>query len=563
MNFLFNSPMGGDISKKISLSSQDNKRNIFSNDRDPSYVVYKSNSANYDLYNQSGTELIKNHLTSKIYTGSNENPYIKLWRDFDTIPGLRIKASDLAYLRYLGVYPMNRMVILRRFTEGQIIPADLTEVKFEPISTVIGWVPPEEGFGQISFNETWETTSSRFDVLLRKILAKEIFGVEDDTKMELMPIPGFAQGLVFELFNKAGLTTQNDEFSNWNSSNLPIGDPNMLQEGPYRDPNKQNLKSAFNFKFETTYEQKLIGDVDPGSAMIDIIDNLLAMGTSNVKYWWSEQSKVMIEAKRAASGTGNSYEQWYAFIKAILTSFLNGISGLIKGAKDMLKDTKNAAMASGTTFTDKMSDLFDPKSGELRTTIMSVLSSTVAKWRWEMRGSIELMVGGGDSSTPWYLTIGNPSSPWLATNHIVVNSITVSTSPEMGFNDQPLWLKAEIDCVLSRNLGKQEILRMFNNNFMRKYSEPNSQMSQKINSSPPIVNSDAPIPGANPSPIEATFDDEVPTPTKVKTKMTMEEYAEANGYEVVSSDDLEDKVLTSKSGSGVSKNNGASQSKSF
>ncbi len=85
------------------------------------------------------------------------------------------------------------------------------------------------------------------------------------------------------------------------------------------------------------------------------------------------------------------------------------------------------------------------------------MTSTIAIHRFRLRGSIELMTGGKISSTPWYLTLGNPYSPWLATNHIIITSASVETSPEMGFNDQPQWLKAKFTCEFSRSLGKQEV----------------------------------------------------------------------------------------------------------
>ena len=111
-------------------------------------------------------------------------------------------------------------------------------------------------------------------------------------------------------------------------------------------------------------------------------------------------------------------------------------------------------------------------AGVLMPLLDSILASTISIYRFKLRGSLELMVGGKDSSTPWYLTIGNPYSPWIATNHIIVKSASVDTSPDLGFNDQPQWLKVTFNCQFSRSLGKQELMRMFNNSFRRTYSDP-------------------------------------------------------------------------------------------
>ena len=105
----------------------------------------------------------------------------------------------------------------------------------------------------------------------------------------------------------------------------------------------------------------------------------------------------------------------------------------------------------------------------LKKAAQTVLTASIAKYRWELKGSIELMTGN-ESVTPWYLTIGNPYTPWLATNHIIVTGVEIDTSPEVGFNDMPMWLKATFTCGQSRNLGRNEIIKMFNNSFIRSYS---------------------------------------------------------------------------------------------
>jgi len=267
MSFLFsNDDNRKEVNKILNNTSQDNKFNIFKGS--PNYVVYKGN----------GNNTIKDQISDSIYKNDNKNnPYINLIREFRDKPSLEIKASDLSYLKNLGQYPMNRMIILRRFDEGLFVPENLDEMKSKPLSTVIGWLKDEQEFPEISFNETWGKTEQRFDTLLTNIINNQIKGGNNAGNTPIIPIPDFAQGILFEFYKDAGLT--GDENSNWGLNNIPVGDPNVLQEGPFRDPVGQNIKSSLVFDLETTYEQKLLGDVDPGSAMLDIIDNLFAMGT--------------------------------------------------------------------------------------------------------------------------------------------------------------------------------------------------------------------------------------------------------------------------------------------
>ena len=583
MDFLFsNQPNSDYITQQLNNTSSDNTRSVFNS----KYTVYKKN-VNSDIV--AGTTNIKNYIQKNVYNNENpsSNPYVKILRDptFTAVSGhpgagLRLKPSYFAYLKDLGVYPINRMAILRRFPEGVFVPENLGIMNAEPISTIIGWIKPDDNFGTINFNETWSTTNKRFDEKIADIVHK----VTKVDVANIIPIPSFAQGMLFEIYKKMGITNSNlsndesdDPTTNiWGLNNIPIGNPNVLKEGPFRDPETQNIKSSFNFELITTYEQKLLGDVDPGSAMLDILDNIYAMGTSNMAFYWSDSSKIIQEAKGAVSKRGNDLSEWWNVVKTVTESFWNTLKTLFTqtvteleaNAKTLVstnskkdkdaqtaneQSTKTAAASRAKLESDKATadsnankyknnpaakqayefwskrssddasaiakidnqGKTDPLSaakqsadtlaanagatsatvltkvvGEALKVIQTILTSTVAIHRFELRGSIELMTGGQDSSAPWHLTIGNPYSPWLNTSHIIVKSCSVETSNEMGFNDMPQRLTAKFTCEFSRSLGKQELMRMFNNTYKREYtSAPTTSVQYEGDIKP--VNSNA------------------------------------------------------------------------
>ena len=393
-----------------------------------------------------GTNKIKNYTKTTVYGNGTNNPYVDLINNFNgtkSSKSLMIKPSDLAYLRELGVYPINRMVVLRRFNEGLAIPEKLDELNAAPISTVIGWLKEEDNFGKFSFNEKWSSTQKRLDELLGDMI-KANFTKGSNLK-SIMPVPSFARGILFGLMKDAGITGGDDD-TPWDWNNIPIGDPNVLQEGPYRDPSTQNIQSEVNYSFETTYEQKFIGDVDPGAAMIDIIDNLLKMGTSDMKYWLNGETGIIGESMLKYNTDDLNY--WWEVVLESILAIGKAIIDTITGVE--------LSFANGKEIFNNV--------------LQSVMSATIAKYRWELKGSLEMMTGR-NSSTPWYLTVGNPYTPWLASNHIIVNKVDIETSNEVGFNDMPMWLKVNIMCSQSRNLGRNEIIRMFNNSFLRDYSK--------------------------------------------------------------------------------------------
>lgn len=472
MSFIFDSTASNQVTQILDNTSKNNTINVIKGNNN--YIVHK---------NKVGTENIKNQLREQIYKDSSTNPYLGLIKDFSTTngtpgAGLRLKASDFAYLRDLGVYPINRMAVLRRFSDGCFVPDNLGEMYLEPISTIVGWLKPDQDFGKIGFSETWGLTTKRFDQLLTELVQKS-FGIPLST---IVPIPEFAQAILFQFYRDSGLVGTAD--ADWDLFNIPVGNPNVLQEAPFRNPEGQNITSDFSFELVTTYEQKLLGNVDPGSAMLDILDNIYTMGTSNMVFYWSDSSKAMTKARGAWEGKANDPTAWWQFIKALFTSFWEGLTTLFNDIKEKVEDVvekaKKAAKEKSKDATEELKNL-----GEeiLNAALKTILTSTLAIHRFEVRGSIELMTGGKYSTTPWYLTLGNPYSPWISTNHIVVKSCSVVTSTEMGFNDQPQWLTATFTCVFSRALGRQELMKMFNNTYRRTYSSSPNPSTNEISKS--------------------------------------------------------------------------------
>lgn len=217
--------------------------------------------------------LIQDFSESKVELDNNGNE-IKKW----VSPGKLLKYSDFVYLRDIGVYPINRLMILRRYIAAPSY--DLSEEMNNknqtigvPISTVIGWVKADEDIFSMSFNEVWKSTNKFVHELIREIINDQ-FNLDIGN---IIPIPGWGQSMVFGFLHKLG-------FTDYDGQNLPIGDPNLLREGVTRETESMGLASNINMTLETAYELKYVNDVDPTVAFHNIIQNLLNMGTSNVKF---------------------------------------------------------------------------------------------------------------------------------------------------------------------------------------------------------------------------------------------------------------------------------------
>lgn len=418
---------------------------------------------------------ISNYYKDTIHHNVNINPYKKLLIDFENkgFEALRLEAADFAYLTNLGVYPLNRLWILRRFKDGDSVPDNLLDFGDNPpypISTVVGWVPPdEENFFGVDFNEVWTTTDERVDEVLSKVLEQE-FNFKTKT---VIPVAGWGQGLLIGFLNEMGMT-------NFTYDEIPFGNPNVLQEAATRlkDPANSGggLKSGLNVTLKTNYEQKFIGDIDPGSAMLDIIRNLTRMGTSDMIFFADKNSEIF-DKIRNANKQGTSANAWWDVITTLVTAFLNAIRNLMtKLGNTVLKKTKDdgsastESTASGSTASTKA---VDGVSSIIKSAGKTILASTIAKWKWPLIGGLGVMTG--ENTTPWHLTIGNPNSPFVSFGNVKVTKINIDFKNELGFNDMPTKMDIKVDVDFGRNLGAQEIFALFNNGYTRVYDTIDKQ----------------------------------------------------------------------------------------
>jgi len=432
---------------------------------------------------------IKNYYKNTIYNNKSDlNPYLKLLKDFESnsYQSMKFQAADFAYLLNLGVYPINRMWVLRRFDDFSSPPNNLqiwrnggtryNKTKPRPFTTLVGWVEPDqENFFNINFNETWVTMTERLDQVVMKILESE-FGLKASS---VLSVPGWSQGLLFGFMKKMGIT----EFG---ENNIPQGKPEVLQEAAARannsDPGYGNV-STMSLTLKTVYEQKFIGDIDPGNAMLDIIYRCLKMGTRDTLTIMKGDSPV-IQQLRTAAAAGNSAEAWWTFIQSVISAFTGAITEIFDSVKGIFKnievgkegDKKSELKPGEIAETDIKGDALNPLTNTLSKftgdvisgTLKTVLTSTVAKWKYALMGSIAVMTG--ENSTPWHLTLGNPYSPFISLGNIIVKDVKLDFNNEFGFNDIPTRLNVEVRVELGRNLGAQEIFQMFNNGYQRIYT---------------------------------------------------------------------------------------------
>lgn len=375
---------------------------------------------------------------------------------------MRLKAADFAYLRDLGVYPNNRLIVMRRFTTP--VGNDLTTIKHRPIATVVGWVGEDDksfGINDMVFNEEWTKGEASLTKILsdmfgeKEIGAGAAGGVSSLVKgvKSAVPLPGLTRGFQYKILERMGVRNPSD--------NLPDGNPNYVQESSMRkvvdsDDNGSGLISDWAVDMTTTYEQKFINGNDPSIVFLDILGNLLRFGTSKSEFFINGKGGELFEDffKKFEEG------KWISAMKIIIGVVSSSIKEIASSITDFFGGGDNTNGEKGEQIEGGFTQFSKNLLGSLGESIISKykvrIASVIAAWT-------------GSSSAPWHVTIGNPKKPFFSSGDMICSKVKLKFGTVLAFNDLPSTIEVQITLKPARNLGLQEIFERFNTGAGRSY----------------------------------------------------------------------------------------------
>ena len=381
---------------------------------------------------------------------------VQYCKDF---PSMKLDYADFAYLKNVGVYPNNRLMIARRFPAG--VSNDLTSIKTTPLSTLIGWVKDGEDFISVQYSEDWTNAEASFEEVLNDI-GKDAKASQDQgtdlgslaaKAFDAIPLQGFMEGIQYEVMKNMGL-------SDAGIGNSPLGNPNLIREAQRRSTVAKGeagsgLKASFTVKMVVEYEQKFINGVDPTLVYMDILQNALTFGTSDSFFQFS-----------SAFGTGTS---------KIIQDLISGDLGAIaKALGEFVQKLLDAIANVGKKLIDALIDPpneKEPTADQIFDVIKKAFASTighvVSKYKIRLIGIANALTGS--PSTPWHITIGNPKKPLFSSGDMLCGGVTLTLGKNLAFNDLPSYIKLEFDLTNARSLGAQEIFNRFNTGKGRSY----------------------------------------------------------------------------------------------
>ncbi len=386
----------------------------------------------------------------------------------------RLRPSDFAYLKNVGLYPNNRLMIARRFSGPA--PDDIFGFKGNPIACLITWKPPGEDFLDISFGEEWEDAKADFTQVLNNIgedlMRVSPLGGAAGGGLGVIPLPGWSEALTQELLVALGVLDPSVT-----NQRLQVGNPNLIKQAkrrktiPYGEAGS-GLTCTVSIKMICEYEQKFISGIDPTIAYMDILSNIARFGTSpHVDYGLSKSF-----AAKMIQWVKNPKQLVRDVVAALGTAIKKAVAIVEQALNKIIEDTPEEPPDDGIP--DEEDDGPTPKEmatamkdkamkflGKIVSKIGNALAKTVQKYEEEVKGIANALTLS--PSTPWHITIGNPLRPVFSSGDMYTTSVQLILGPNLAFNDLPSSVKVEFTLNNARAWGLTEILGKFNSGHLR------------------------------------------------------------------------------------------------
>ena len=403
-----------------------------------------------------------------------------------------LRPSDFAYLKNLGVYPNNRLIVCRRFSGPQI--DNIFGIKSNPIVVLISWRIPGEDFLDISFGEQWEAAQADFTDIVngigQDILKMSPLGGAGGEMFSAIPLPGWSETLTRIVLAKIGVYEKNA-----GGDRLPAGNPNLIKEAKRRKTVAQGeagsgLDCKVSIKVTVEYEQKFISGIDPTIVYMGILQNALRFGTSpsdNYGLRGEFGTDIIAAVKNPKILLTKVVDALRNAVNEVKATVMKFFKEFVDEAAAASAEADAAVAAGGEEEDPEESGKPDPaelqkeadekkkaaedakKGSDLFTTffdtIGSALSKTVNKYEEAVKGVVYALTGM--ASTPWHVTIGNPLRPIFCSGDMYTTTVQLTMGSTLAFNDLPANIKIDFTLENARPWGLQEIMAKFNTGNVR------------------------------------------------------------------------------------------------
>lgn len=364
--------------------------------------------------------------------------------------------EDFLYLKEYGQVKLNRLITLRRFAHPcyDDIFTNIEDATPD-IARVLGFMTSEKNklsdFASMSYNLKWKQLNSESE-------KAEMQGASDGDQSGISGIAGKVMRFVDPKYGNEAMRGSNIDVDPQQDSNRVYGPVDSIASTHIRDVGVE-FEQSMTLTFE--FEMKSHSGINGKSAFMDLLSNLILMGTNDAKFWggaryWvgARPSKYMSILKKYDA---TNWQDWTKKASEGLKTTFGNLSQP-NNAKEMLKNIANNAMNMA------LGKLLN-KLGRTGVPVMNSLLS-------------------GNPVGLWHLTVGNPMNPIFVCGDLILEKATINFGDELGFDDFPTKIEFVVNLKHAKPKGRAEIENMFNCGKGRIYVKPKqlNKMNNKTSS---------------------------------------------------------------------------------
>lgn len=377
-----------------------------------------------------------------------------------------LRPADFAYLKNVGVYPNNRLMIARRFASPS--PDNIminNKNELGSFATLISWVPEGQDYLDITFGEEWEDTrEADFKGILTSLgedIKLDNLGGIGNALGNAVPLPGFTEILQRNFLAKMGLIEDSS------ANMIPAGNPNLIKSSRRRktvgySEAGSGLKCNVNIKMICEYELKFISGIDPTIVWMDILGMITRFGTSNSE-GYGLSKKVSSDMIRWANNPNELIKDVSSNLQKSLIEIQGKVSEIVENITSEKESKKEEK--SELEKTEEKNKLKETIENTIKDLGNKITSGLVQKYRVRILSVVNAL--SGLPSTPWHITIGNPLRPTFCSGDMLVEDVNLKLGPTLAFNDLPSNITVEFTLKNARPWGLQEIMAKFNSGYLR------------------------------------------------------------------------------------------------
>lgn len=415
------------------------------------------------------------------------------------------KYADFMYCKNLGHVSNNRLITLRRFP----IPVgdDIWNLaKYDPSTRsgkgaafgaqipgdtgrLVTWLDDENKLDDIlkyEYQDSWVQKEGKF----QDVTSQEDNGTIVGSIVNLAnPAYRTAVGSGFAgsgnkiLAEVSGATRVGNFFGNLlknegtyeNHAILGRYDENKVYEpkGTVRDTHLYEGKLTFSQSFSLTfdYELRSYANVNPRTAFLDLLNNILQVTYRQGKFWGGQVWFMGAPGNRAGWQTANalidrSFDKLSDTFQMLcrgelnfgdlLGSLANRGAAFFKQAFNTAVETINGiAQGQATELTTKLADAV--KNYQIDDMVKGMLKNNLGRPALYATNTILT----GDPTGLWHLTIGNPRNPIMSMGNLIIDNATVQHYGPLGIDDFPTGLKVTVNLKHAKSRDMIEIGKMY------------------------------------------------------------------------------------------------------